>query len=147
MSFIMDFACPASPPQFLLATSFKHFYISQNQYWKLILVESVQRSWVVQWQGCIFCSFKHQQIMHRSTQNTPVMILIHWPWEMWWWFYKISEHALHWIQEPFCEATLRWKPQMLVISQYCLGNCLVPSGNMPLPEPTLTEIYAAIWRH
>ena len=28
-----------------------------------------------------------------------------------------------------------------------LGNALVTSGNKPLPQPMLTQIYAAIWRH
>ena len=28
-----------------------------------------------------------------------------------------------------------------------LSNCLVPSGTKPLPEPILTLIYVAIWRH
>ena len=27
------------------------------------------------------------------------------------------------------------------------GNGLVPSGNKPLPEPMLTQIYVVIWRH
>ena len=27
------------------------------------------------------------------------------------------------------------------------GNVLVPSGNKPLPEPMLTQIYVAIRRH
>ena len=27
------------------------------------------------------------------------------------------------------------------------GNDLLPSGNKPLPEPVLTEIYIAIWHH
>ena len=27
------------------------------------------------------------------------------------------------------------------------GNGLVPWGNKPLPEPMLTQIYVAIWRH
>ena len=27
------------------------------------------------------------------------------------------------------------------------GNALVPSGNKPLPEPMLTQIYVAIWHH
>ena len=27
------------------------------------------------------------------------------------------------------------------------GDGLVPSGNKSLPEPMLTQIYAAIWRH
>ena len=27
------------------------------------------------------------------------------------------------------------------------GNGLVPSGNKPLPEPMLTKISVAIWRH
>ena len=27
------------------------------------------------------------------------------------------------------------------------GNGLVPSGNKPLPEPMLTKVPAAIWRH
>ena len=28
-----------------------------------------------------------------------------------------------------------------------LGNGLVLSGNKPLPEPMLTQIYVTIWRH
>ena len=28
-----------------------------------------------------------------------------------------------------------------------LGNGLVPSGNKPLPETMLTQIYVAIWHH
>ena len=35
----------------------------------------------------------------------------------------------------------------LTISQIGSGNGLVPSGNKPLPEPMLTQIYVAIWRH
>ena len=37
----------------------------------------------------------------------------------------------------------------LMISQYNIGsgNGLVPSGNKPLSEPMLTQIYAAIWCH
>ena len=27
------------------------------------------------------------------------------------------------------------------------GNGLVPSGNKPLPEPMLTQIYVAKWSH
>ena len=27
------------------------------------------------------------------------------------------------------------------------GNGLVPSGNKPLPEPTLSKIPVAVWRH
>ena len=27
------------------------------------------------------------------------------------------------------------------------GNGLVASGNKPLPEPMLTQIYVVIWRH
>ena len=27
------------------------------------------------------------------------------------------------------------------------GKGLVPSGNKPLPEPKMTQIYVAIWRH
>ena len=36
---------------------------------------------------------------------------------------------------------------LLVISQHCAGNGLVPLGNKPLPEPMLTEFHVAIWRH
>ena len=28
-----------------------------------------------------------------------------------------------------------------------LGNSLVPSGNKPLPEPMLTQIYVAMWHY
>ena len=30
-----------------------------------------------------------------------------------------------------------------------IGSCddLVPSGNKPLPEPMMTQIYVTIWRH
>ena len=27
------------------------------------------------------------------------------------------------------------------------GNDLVPPGNRPLPEPMLTQVYVAVWRH
>ena len=27
------------------------------------------------------------------------------------------------------------------------SNGMVPSGNRPLPEPVLTKIHGAIWRH
>ena len=36
------------------------------------------------------------------------------------------------------EVALRWLPQNLT---------LVPSGTKPLPEPMLTQISVAIWRH
>ena len=40
-----------------------------------------------------------------------------------------------------------WRRTLLMISQHWSGNGLVPSGNKPLPEPMLTQIYVAIWRH
>ena len=38
-----------------------------------------------------------------------------------------------------------WTELMLV--NIGSGNGLVLSGNKPLPEPMLTQIYVAIWRH
>ena len=35
----------------------------------------------------------------------------------------------------------------LIISLHGSGNGLVLSGNKPLPEPMLTQIYVTIWRH
>ena len=44
---------------------------------------------------------------------------------------------------------LKWMPMDLTDgkSTFCSGNGLVPSGNKPLPEPMLTQISVAIWRH
>ena len=48
-----------------------------------------------------------------------------------------------------CEIAHRWMPQnTLMISQHWLTcNGLVPSGNKPLPEPMMIQIYVAIWCH
>ena len=35
----------------------------------------------------------------------------------------------------------------LMVVNIDLGNGLVPSGNKPLPEPMLTQIFVAIWHH
>ena len=43
------------------------------------------------------------------------------------------------------EIALRWMPQDITDDKS--GNGLVPSGNKPLPEPMLTQIYVAKWRH
>ena len=61
------------------------------------------------------------------------------------------------LQVTFSEWWLRylwWNcPQMNVTRPYWWwvnigsGNGLVPSGNKPLPEPMLTQIYVAKWRH
>ena len=46
------------------------------------------------------------------------------------------------------EIALRKMPQN-IWWEICIasGKGLVPSGNKPLPEPMLTQIYAIIWRH
>ena len=41
------------------------------------------------------------------------------------------------------EIALRWMPLDLTDDK----SILVPSGNKPLPEPMLTQIYVAKWRH
>ena len=48
-----------------------------------------------------------------------------------------------------CEIALRWMPYNLSNVKVYIGsgNGLVPSGNKPLPEPMLTQIYVAIWCH
>ena len=44
------------------------------------------------------------------------------------------------------EITVKWMP--LDLTDYIgSGNGLVPSGDKPLPEPMLTQIYVAKWRH
>ena len=45
-----------------------------------------------------------------------------------------------------CEIVLTWMPQDLTDDKVNIGsgNGLVPSGNKPLPEPMLTQIYVAI---
>ena len=45
------------------------------------------------------------------------------------------------------EIALKWMPQDLTDVNIGSGNGLVPSGNTPLPEPMLTEICVAKWRH
>ena len=35
----------------------------------------------------------------------------------------------------------------ILLVNFGSGNGLVPSGNKPLPEAMLTQIYVAIWRH
>ena len=37
----------------------------------------------------------------------------------------------------------------LMINQFNIGSCngFVASGNKPLPEPMLTQIYVTIWQH
>ena len=35
----------------------------------------------------------------------------------------------------------------LVISNHWYNNGLMPSGNMPLPEPVSTKVFDATWRH
>ena len=46
-----------------------------------------------------------------------------------------------------CEIGLRWITLDLTDVNTGLGNGLVPSGNKPLPEPMLTQIYVTIRRH
>ena len=45
------------------------------------------------------------------------------------------------VKLPSHERHRRWKVNI------GSGNGLVPSGNKPLPEPILTQIFVAIWRH
>ena len=46
------------------------------------------------------------------------------------------------------EIALRWMPQYLTDDNNIgSGNGLVPLGSKPLPEPMLTQIYVAKWRH
>ena len=49
-----------------------------------------------------------------------------------------------------CEITLQWM-SLTGLHWWSVnigsGNGLVPSGNKPLPEPVLTKISNAIWRH
>ena len=45
-----------------------------------------------------------------------------------------------------CEIVLSWMPQSLSdIVNIDSGNVLVPSGNKPLTEPVLTQVYIARW--
>ena len=49
------------------------------------------------------------------------------------------------------QIALRWMPQNTCDDNCQVnigsGNGLVPSGNKPLPEPILTQIYITIWHH
>ena len=45
------------------------------------------------------------------------------------------------------EIALRWMPRDLTAVNIGSGNGLVQLGNKPLPEPMLTQIYVAKWRH
>ena len=80
------------------------------------------------------------------------------------WNYLIRLTLTHWPLGDFTEIldNLSFK-LILVIDGWCSqmnatephwwkinigsGNGLVPSGNKPLPEPMLTQIYVAIWLH
>ena len=84
-------------------------------------------------------------------------------------FIMLSVSLTHWPLEDFNDILDEWFScnlshwwlmchlwnchQMIVTGSYWwyvnigLGNGLVPSANKPLPEPMLTEIYVAIWRH
>ena len=73
------------------------------------------------------------------------------PWEIWmkFWIYNFQTDFSDW-----CLRHLLWNwPNMNVTGLHWLsvniglGNGLVPSGNKPLPEPMLTQISVAIWRH
>ena len=47
-----------------------------------------------------------------------------------------------------CEIALRWMPQDLINDiNICSGNDAAPSGDTPLPESVLNQIYVALWRH
>ena len=74
------------------------------------------------------------------------LYLTHWPWEIWLKFYifklvfvinaevsllKLPSDECHWI--------------LWMINQHWFRYGLVPSGNKPLPEPMLTQIYDTIW--
>ena len=78
-----------------------------------------------------------------------VMCLTHWPlgdlneignfqanFDNWWLGYHLWN----------CPQVIFRGPQWWWIS-IGLGNGLAPSGNKPLPEPMLTQIYVAIWHH
>ena len=49
----------------------------------------------------------------------------------------------------FCEIALRWMPKARTYNLVNIdsGNALVSSDSKQLPEPMLTAIYVAIWRH
>ena len=73
------------------------------------------------------------------------------PWEIWMKFYICNfqtDFSYCWLRHLFWNC-----PNMNVTRLHWWsvnigsGNCLVPSGNKPLPEPKLTQISVAIWCH
>ena len=44
------------------------------------------------------------------------------------------------------EIALMWMPH-IAFENFDIGYRYVPAGHKPLPEPTLTQIFAAMWRH
>ena len=67
---------------------------------------------------------------------------------------KVSEKSLVLIHQNLWEPCLLWNcPLINVTGAYWWwvkigsGDGLVPSGNKPFPEPMLTQISGAIWRH
>ena len=80
-----------------------------------------------------------------------IVCLLIGPWEIWMKFWICN------FQMDFSDWWLRhllWNcPNMIVTGLHWWsvnigsGNGLVPSGNKPLPEPMLTQISVAIWRH
>ena len=60
---------------------------------------------------------------------------------------SLSEHMLTIkVMSTSCEIALRWVVQN-TFDDVGSGNGLVPSGNKPLPEPVLSQIYVTIWYH
>ena len=51
------------------------------------------------------------------------------------------------VAEVSYKIALRWMPLDLTDDVIGSGNGLVLSGNKPLPEPMLTQIFVAKWRH
>ena len=51
------------------------------------------------------------------------------------------------ILNTFYEIGLKWVAQNSTDEIIGSGDGLVPKGNKPLPEPMLTGIYVATWRH
>ena len=77
--------------------------------------------------------------------------LNHWPWGIWLKFQisnflKINSVIDGWCISWYCPHVIITGPHWWLVN-IGSGNGLVPSGNKPLPEPMLTQIYVAKWHH
>ena len=101
--------------------------------------------------GCMFVvrwqQYQHKQfkamLLHRESHLKGVLYQHIDPWEIWQWIFQT-----HLINRFLKHFLWNWTPSNTTDDvSVGSGNCLVLSGNKPLPESMLAQIYVAIWCH